>query len=139
MAGQNVDRRSGSAPRDLVLVVDSGTDTDLDQVERSLRQLRAELKDLDIIESVVPVTAPSTPQGAKGFDLVSLSTLLITLTATGDVLPVLIETAQDWFARHAVAQRISVTIDGDTIELEKGSAQERSALIEAYLRRHETG
>jgi hypothetical protein len=49
----------------------------------------------------------------------------------------LIETVRDWLARHAAARRISVTIDGDTVVLEKGSEQERSALIEAYIRRHE--
>jgi hypothetical protein len=136
MAGHEVDRRSGSALRGLVLVVDPAPEADLDEVDRSLRQLRAEFKDLDI-ESVVTVTSPSMPRGAKGVDSVSLGTLLITLTATGGVLPIVIETARDWLARHAAAQRISVTIDGDTIVLEKGSMQERSALIEAYVRRHE--
>jgi hypothetical protein len=53
------------------------------------------------------------------------------------VVTVLIETARDWLARHATTRSISVTIDGDTIVLEKGSEQERSALIDAYLRRHE--
>lgn len=50
-----------------------------------------------------------------------------------------IEAARDWLARDAAARRISVTIDGDTIVLEKASAQERSALIDAYIRRHEVG
>lgn len=31
----------------------------------------------------------------------------------------------------------SVTIDGDTLVLESSSAQERTALVEAYISRHE--
>jgi hypothetical protein len=136
MVGRDVDRSSDSALRDLLLVVESAPDVDPDDVDRSLRQLRAELKDLDI-ESVVPVAAQDAPPGAKGVDSFSLGALLITLCTTGGVFTILIETARDWLARHAAARRISVTIDGDTIVLEKSSAQEQSALIEAYMRRHE--
>lgn len=136
MVGYGVDRGSDSALRDLVLVVESEPDADSDEIDRSVRQLRAELKYLDV-ESVIPVTSEDAPLGAKGIDPFSLGALLITLTATGGVFTILIETVRDWLARHASARRISVTIDGDTIVLEKGSAQERSALIEAYMRRHE--
>jgi hypothetical protein len=117
-------------------VVESQPDADASEVDRLVRQLRAELVDLDI-ESVTPVTSEDLPPGAKGADAVSLGALLVTLTAAGGVLPVLIETARDWLARRAEARRISVTIDGDEIVLERGSASERTALIEAYIRRHE--
>ena len=136
MAGHGVDRGSDSALRDLVLVVESEPDVDPDALDRSVRRLRAELNDLDV-ESVTPVTWENAPLGAKGVDPVSVGALLITLSATGGVFPVLIETVRDWLARHVAARRISVSIDGDTIVLEKGSDQERSALIEAYMRRHE--
>jgi hypothetical protein len=136
MAGHGVDRGSDSVLRDLILVVEPEPDVDLDAVDRLVRQLRGELKDLDI-ESVASVTSENAPLGAKGVDPFSLGALLITLSATGGVFTVLIETARDWLARHAAARRISVTIGDDTIVLEKGSAQERSALIEAYIRRHE--
>lgn len=136
MAGRGVDRSSDSVLRDLVLFVESAPDVDPDEVDRSLRQLRAALIDLDI-ESVVPVASQDAPPGAKGVDPFSLGALLITLCATGGVFTILIETVRDWLARHAAAQRISITIDGDTIVLDKSSAQERSVLIEAYMRRHE--
>ncbi|MGH3868803.1 MAG: effector-associated constant component EACC1 [Pseudonocardiaceae bacterium] len=134
MPGHGIDRGPDSVLRDLVLVVESEPDGDPDEVDRSVRQLRAGLKDLDV--EFVPVTSEDVPLGAKGVDPFSLGALLITLTATGGVFTVLIETARDWLARHAAARRISVTIDGDTIVVEKGSEQERSELIEAYLRRH---
>lgn len=136
MAGRSVDPGSDSALRDLVLVVEPERDVDPDEVDRSVRQLRAEIKNLDI-ESVATVASDNVVLGAKGVDPSSLGALLITLSATGGVFTVLIETARDWLTRQAAARRISVTINGDTIVLEKGSVQERSALIEAYIRRHE--
>lgn len=118
------------------MVVESELDVDPDAVDRSVRQLRAEIKDLDV-ESVTPVTWEIAPLGAKGVDPVSAGALLITLSASGGVFRVLIEIVRDWLARHVTARQISVTINGDTIVLERGSEQERSALIEAYIRRHE--
>lgn len=138
MPRDGIDRGSDGLPRDLALVVEPQPDVDLDEIDRSVRQLRAELGDLDV-ESVVPVASGDAPTGAKGVDPLSLGALLVTLGATDSVLGVLIETARDWLARHSAARRISVTIDGDTIVLEKGSKQERSALIDAYVRRHGVG
>jgi hypothetical protein len=134
MAGHGIDRDTEQVPRDLVLVVESESDVEPDELDRWVRRLWAELRDLDV-ESVTPVTAQIAPPGAKGAAS-SVGTLLITLTTTPGVCAVLIETARGWLARHTSAHRIQVTIDGDTIMLEKGSEQERSALIDAYLRRH---
>lgn len=136
MGGHGVDRGSDSVLRDLVLIVESEPNADPDEVDRLVRQLRAELRNLDV-ESVLGVISEDAPLGAKGADSLSLGALLVTLTATGGAFTILIETVRDWLARHAAARRISVTIDGDTVVLEKGSDQERSALIDAYIRRHE--
>ena len=137
MAGRRVVNGGGdNLLRDLVLVVEPQRDADADEVDRSVRRLRVELKDLDV-ESVVTVTSENVPLGAKCVDPPTIGTLLVTLSATGGVFAVLIEAVRDWLARHAAARRVSVTIDGDTIVLEKCSAQERSALIDAYIRRHE--
>jgi hypothetical protein len=111
MAECGVDHGSDSALRDLVLVVESEPDVDPDVLDRSVRQLHAELKDLDV-ESIAPLTSEKAPPDAKGIDPSSLGALLITLPATGGVFTVLIETARDWLARHSAARSISVTIDG---------------------------
>jgi len=124
-----------SMVRDLLLVVEPEQEVEFEKVDRSIRQLHAELKDLDV-ESVTRLALKNTPIGAKG-DTFGLCTLLVTLTTAGGVLPILMDTARDWLARSAVAQRISVTINGDTLVLEKSTADERQALIEAYLRHHE--
>jgi hypothetical protein len=135
MIGHGVARGSEGVRRDLILVVESEPDVDPDEVDRSARQLRAELNDLDV-ESVAPASSDKAPPGAKGIDPASLTALMITLSATGGVFTVLLETARDWLARHASARRVSVTIDGDMLVLEKASQQEQRALIEAYMCRH---
>lgn len=134
--GHDAERRAHSALRCLILDLESEPDVEPNEADRLVRQLRSELKNLDV-DSVTRVTAENMPVGAKGVDSWSVGALMITFAATGGVFTALIETVRDWLARHAVARRISVTIDGDTIELEKASAQERSDLIEAYIRRHE--
>jgi hypothetical protein len=62
---------------------------------------------------------------------------LVTLSATGGVFATVIATVRDWLARRSGAQSIKVTIAGDTLELERATAAERSELIEAFVRRHE--
>ncbi|MCA1606533.1 MAG: hypothetical protein LC775_13940 [Acidobacteria bacterium] len=136
MTGSGVEHGSVDALRDLILVVEPEAEVDADEVDRLVRQLRAELKNLEV-ESVVPVSTEKAPPGTKGVDPINLGALLVTLSAVGGVFSVLVETARDWLARQAAARRISVTIDGDTVILEKASVQERSALIDAYIRRHE--
>ena len=135
MTGLGADPESDPLRR-LTLVVESDADADPVEVDRLVRQLRAELEHVDV-EDVEPIGASAVPEGAKGADPYSIGALLVTLSAAGGVFSLLIETARDWLGRQAAADKISVTIDGDTLVLEKTSKNERGALIEAYIRRHE--
>lgn len=108
---------------------------DSEPAERLVRQLRAEISELDV-ESVGPAPAGTPPDGAKGTDAVALGAVVVALSASGGVFTSLIETLREWLGRHSARHRISLTIDGDTIELDRASAAERRALIDAYVRRH---
>jgi hypothetical protein len=122
--------------RQLIVVVETETDADPEALDQLVRQLRTELQNTEV-EDVEPINAPYAPEGAKGADPYSLGALLVTLSAAGGVFSLLIETARDWLGRQATAEKISVTIDGDTLVLEKSTKKERGELIEAYIRRHE--
>lgn len=124
--GRGVGRRSDRLLQVRVDVVDSEPDV----VERLVEQLRVEQLRGDL--DVEIVMSADAPLGTRADPV----TLLVTAMSAGGALR-LIKTARNWLARHAAARRISVTIDGDTIVLEEGWAQEQSALIEAYLARHE--
>jgi len=74
-------------------------------------------------------------QGAKGAG-VDWGSLLVTLSAAGGVVTSVIAVVQDWLARHSAAQSLTITMDNDTIELGRASAQEREELISTWVRRH---
>jgi hypothetical protein len=102
------------------------------------RRLRAELAELDV-ESLALAAAGTAPDGAKGADAVTLGALVVALSASGGVFTALIELLRDWLGRQSARHRISVTIDGDTIELERASAGQQQALLDAYVQRHTGG
>jgi len=118
----------------VLLVLAPDPELDWEVGERLTRQLRVEIAELDV-ESVRPAPAGAAPEGAKG-DSLMLGAVVVALSASGGVFTTLIETLRDWLGRQSVRHRISLTIDGDTIELEQASTDERRDLIDAYVRRH---
>ncbi len=138
MTGLGAGPESDHPVRRLTLVVEPDADADPETADRLVRQLRTELENVDV-DDVEPLGPEDVPEGAKGADPYSLGALVVTLSAAGGIFSLLIETARDWLGRQAAADKVSVTIDGDTLVLEKSTKEERGALIEAYVRRHEVG
>ncbi|WP_033443095.1 effector-associated constant component EACC1 [Saccharothrix sp. NRRL B-16314] len=120
--------------RVVLLVVEPDPDVDPDIADRLARRLRTEVAQLDV-DARLAVDGP-LPEGAKGVDAVTLGAVVVALSASGSVFPLVVETVRDWLSRQAARHRVSVTIDGDTIALEKASADERRALVDAYVLRH---
>jgi hypothetical protein len=120
--------------RTLLLVLELDPEAEPDETERVSRQLRVELTQLDV-EAVDPAIVAEEPEGAKGV-AVDWGALLVTFSAAGGVFTSLIAVARDWLARHGSAQRITMTMDNDTIILDRASMQEREELINAWVRRH---
>jgi hypothetical protein len=108
---------------------------DHEETERFVTRLRAELRGLDI-DALRMVSDDVPPDGAKAVDPVTVGAVVLALSASGGVLVSLVETLRDWLGRQSARHRVSVTIDGDTIELERASADERRELIDAFVRRH---
>ncbi|QFZ19863.1 effector-associated constant component EACC1 [Saccharothrix syringae] len=120
--------------RVVLLVVEPDPDVDPDSADRLARRLRTEVAQLDV-DARLAAAGPS-PEGAKVGDPVALGAVLVALSASGGVFPLLVETVRDWLARQAARHRVSLTVDGDTITLEKATAAERRALVDAYVQRH---
>lgn len=123
---------------DVLLGLWPDKDADAEQVERLAYLLRGELRALDV-EGLRPVNGGSPPDGAKGVDPVTAGAVMLALSASGGVLVALVETLRDWLGRQSARNRVSVTIDGDTLELEQASDGERRQLIDAFVRRHRSG
>ncbi|MGW9024517.1 effector-associated constant component EACC1 [Streptomyces sp. NPDC055722] len=117
----------------LVLALDP--ELDAEAGERLTQSLRTEIAELDV-ESVRPGPSTAAPGGAKGTDPLTFGAIVVALSASGGVFTALVDTLRDWLSRHSTRHRVSLTIDGDTIELEQASAAERRDLIDAYIRRH---
>lgn len=134
MSGNEVNGDSEGKSQNLLLVLELDSDADADEAERLGRQLRSDLTQLDV-DAVEPVTSASVLEGAKGTGI-DWGSLLVTLSGPGAALTSVIAVARDWLARHSAAQGIKITIDNDTIELGRASAQEREELIGTWLHRH---
>ncbi|WP_328475063.1 hypothetical protein OHA21_17285 [Actinoplanes sp. NBC_00393] len=120
----------------VLVVLEADDEIDAETHERLAHRLRAEIADLDV-EAVTAAPAAAAPANAKG-DPVTIGALVVALSASGGVFTALIETARDWLGRQHGRHRISVTVDGDTIELERASSAQQRELIDAFLQRHRT-
>lgn len=134
----STERSHANGVVDALLLVTSDPEVDPEASERLTRQLRAEIAELDV-EAVGPGVIGTAPDGAKGADAVTLGAIVVVLSTSGGVFPLLVETVRDWLGRSSARHRVSLTIDGDTIELERASDTERRALVDAYIRRHTGG
>lgn len=117
------------------MVLEPDEESDQEELERLSRGLRAELVELDV-DSVRAAAAESVPAGAKAADPVTIGAIIVALSASGGVFTSLVETLRDWLGRTTGRHRITLTIDGDTIEIERATAREQRALIDAYISRH---
>lgn len=119
----------------VLLTITPDPELDPEAGEQLARRLRAEIVELDV-ESVRPGPGGPAPDGAKGSDAVTLGAVVVALSASGGVFTALVETVRDWLGRSSARHRVSLTIDGDTIELERASDAERRDLVDAFVRRH---
>lgn len=121
--------------RELLIVLELEPDADAEEIEQLGRQLRNRLRELDVGE-VQPAPASETPDGAKGA-AVDWGSLLLTLSAAGGVFTSVITLARDWLKGRATAKRLKITVENDTIELERATTVEREQLINAWVKRHD--
>jgi hypothetical protein len=110
-------------------------EVDPEDQERLTRQLRIELLDLDV-DAVTLAFSHTTPPGAKVADPVTLGAIIVAMSASGGVFTSLIGTLQDWLHRNSGANKISVSIGGDTIALDKVTVGQQRELVAAFVSRH---
>ena len=118
----------------LTLILHPDLDSTPDEVDRVSRQLRSELKSLDV-EAVDRIDQDEAPAGSKG-DPSTWMAMLVTLSTAGGVFTSLVGVVGNWLANHTGTHRISLTVDGDSIELDRASIEERRELIDAFVHRH---
>ncbi|SFW91995.1 effector-associated constant component EACC1 [Amycolatopsis australiensis] len=122
-----------SDTRSALLRLEAEDEADAEELDRLARRLRGELAELDVDLRAVP---GEVPPGGKAADPVTIGSLVVAFSAAGGVFPGLVETLREWLGRQAGRYKITVTIDGDTVELERATTAERRQLIDAFVRRH---
>jgi hypothetical protein len=117
------------------VVLEPDADADAEDVERLGRQLRAELWSLDV-DGVSAISSQEAPPGSKGVGA-AMTEWLVTLSTSGGVLVTLIATVNDWLGRRAGAHKLKLTIDGDTLELDRVTPAEQAELIQTFVNCHQ--
>ena len=120
-------------PPTLGIRVDAGPDADADEVAEATLQLRRELLDLDV-DAVEPAPGGEPPPGTRGVELAALGALLVTVSQSGLLAPVL-EAVRSWLA-GSPRRSIKLELDGDVLELSGVSSKEQRRLTDEWLRRH---
>lgn len=123
-----------SLSRQVIVEVDS-TDSDEDERFELAQRLRAELLELDVAGVELASGGPA-PAGSKA-DAVTLSTILLTLGASGGVFTTVVGAVRDWLLRQPdPGVVVDVTIDGDSFRIEGASTDERQRLLDVFVERH---
>jgi hypothetical protein len=113
--------------------VDAGPDADAGEVAEATLQLRHELLDLDV-DAVEPAPGGEPPPGTRGVELAALGVLLVTVSQSQLLAPVL-EAVRSWLA-GSPQRGIKLEFDGDVLELSGVSSREQRRLTDEWLRRH---
>jgi hypothetical protein len=120
---------------DVLVALEPEAGADAEETDRLSRQLRQELRSLDVAE-VTPLGAGEAPAGAKG-DVAAVAQWLVTLSASGGVVATVVATVRDWLGRRSDGHKVTLTIDGDSLELSSATPAERAELIDTFVRRHQ--
>jgi membrane-associated two-gene conflict system component 1 (EACC1) len=121
---------------DVLLGLAPDSEASAEESERLAVRLRGELRGLGL-DGVEAVAGGVAPEGAKG-DAAAAGAVVLALSVPGGVLTSLVGLVQDWLGRQASKNRVSLTIDGDTIDV-PATPEQQQQLVDAFVRRHQSG
>jgi len=120
-------------PATLGIQVDLGLDADAEEVAEATLELRRELLDLDV-DSVELRAGGQPPPGTRGVELAALGALLVSVTQSQLLAPVL-AAIRSWLG-GSPQRSIKLELEGDTLELTGISSAEQRRLVDEWLQRH---
>ena len=101
--------------------------------------LRQELRQLDV-EDVRALPAGAPPPGSRGFDVVAVGGLLVTLSRSAEGLRAVVLAVRKWLARGQGTRRtVRLEIGGDVLELSEATAGDQERLVDLFVSRHAAG
>jgi hypothetical protein len=101
--------------------------------------LRAELRQLDVEDVIVP-QAGEAPPGARVVGIAAVGALLVALGQSAEGLRSVVSAIRDWLRRgEGTPRTVRLELDGDALELSQASAADQERLIELFVSRHSPG
>jgi hypothetical protein len=119
---------------ELTVAVGAAPDADPEELGQLTNRLRDELLGLDV-DAVQAASAGDAPDSSKGFALLAATELVVRFALRRDLLESIIEGARSWLARQR-ARSITLTLDGDSLEVTGVNSAEQDRLIELWVMRH---
>jgi hypothetical protein len=119
----------------LEIEIDAGADSDEEELAELTRRLRDELVQLDVLSVDLARSSGEIPEGAKAIEAAALGALVVNLASSSGVLAAIGTGIRRWLQRQR-AGTVKLTIDGDTIELDRAPSAEQERLVELWIARH---
>jgi hypothetical protein len=123
----------GELQYELIITINPEPDSDSHTLSQDSEYLLEELRYVDF-EELRRATAGSSPAGTRAPDAVTIGTFVGVLSS-----PVVLRSAaaviQSWLERKKQGS-VTLKIGDDSLELSSASSRERAALVESFLRRH---
>jgi hypothetical protein len=127
------DGRDG-ASGELAAAIDAGPDHDAEELLDLTQRLRDELLQLDV-DDVALAREGEAPAGAKGIELLAIGGLVVRFARNAPILRAVIDTTVAWLGRQQ-ARSVTLSLDGDTLEVSGISSDEQQRLIDLWVARH---
>ena len=132
MRNEPDDKVTQAGVQRLTLTLESGPDTDDQELAQLTGQLRRHLLELDV-KSVETVRSMEVPAGAKPGEVIALGMLAVQLVP--QLLPAVITVLTEWWKDRPV-RKIELTIGHDTLRLTRASRQDQERALQLFLSKH---
>jgi hypothetical protein len=100
------------------------------------RQVRDELRQLDVSEVLLAAGGSEPPPGSRGVDAAAVGQIVVGMLGTQG-LAGLISTVLGWLGRgHDAPRTVRLELDGDVLELAGASSDEQDRLVALFLTKH---
>lgn len=109
-------------------------DVDAEELQGLTRSLRRALLDDIDADDVRPVAGPPPPDGAKSGTTEAAGVLLVTMGPA--VLKSVLHTVEVWMQNRPL-RKISLEIDGRTLELSAASRKDQQRVIQSFFAEHD--
>ena len=100
------------------------------------RQVRDELRELDVRDVWQAPAGTVAPPGSRGVDAGAIGQIMVAMVGTQG-LAGLISTVLGWLGRgQQFARTVRLELDGDVLELSGASSEEQDQLVALFLSKH---